>query len=327
MPSRFSFDKALTFPFKAAHAGSFPWVFSLVFSLVGTALFLFLALMAAGDLAEVIRALEALPNSSIDEDNPYETTSALFGTLSPLVPWAIIGTVCGWIMWAIFESASQRRYIRDEGFSIRFGGDEFRMMAVGFMWSLLQMAFYLLPMMLILGGVWDVLRLAGQDAPTSEIEAKVLTSIFGGFGIMLLLLPVYIFFATRLAPCFSLTIKEREYKFFDAWNVSRGRFWPILGAYVIIAIGGGILVAVVEQIAQLPLSFALAPALEDIDSSEEFIRLYSSIGFMLPLGIYMLVRLFMSGLLMHFAAGPAAFAARHDPRGGVDDANRMDVFN
>jgi hypothetical protein len=43
--------------------------------------------------------------------------------------------------------------------------------------------------------------------------------------------------------------------------------------------------------------------------------------------LYAFIRYFLSGLLMHFVQGPAAFAARHDPRGSVDDALSVEEFN
>jgi hypothetical protein len=42
--------------------------------------------------------------------------------------------------------------------------------------------------------------------------------------------------------------------------------------------------------------------------------------------IYMFVRLSLSGLLMHLVHAPAAFAARHDPRGSIEDALRVKDF-
>ena len=40
MPSRFSFDGALMFAFRAAHVRSFPWIFSAAFAGAFTAFFL-----------------------------------------------------------------------------------------------------------------------------------------------------------------------------------------------------------------------------------------------------------------------------------------------
>ena len=151
--------------------------------------------------------------------------------------------------------------------------------------------------------------------------------IFGGLGLGLLFFLVYVFFATRLAPSFALTIKDRQFRFLDAWNVSRGRFWPILGAYVIIFIVSSIVISIVEQVLDIGLTAVMASGLGNADSAEELLDVLFSGGVIVALAIYFLIRFFLSGIMMHVAGGPAAFAARHDPRGGVDDALQADIFS
>jgi hypothetical protein len=50
-------------------------------------------------------------------------------------------------------------------------------------------------------------------------------------------------------------------------------------------------------------------------------------GFLLPMGIFLFISQFLQGLLQHVVGGPAAFAARHDPRGGVEDEAKVDAFS
>jgi hypothetical protein len=150
----------------------------------------------------------------------------------------------------------------------------------------------------------------------------------GGFGLALLLFPVYVFFATRLAPCFGLTVKDKKIAFFDAWNVSRGRFWPILGAYLVLAIASSILSQVIGAIAQLLVMPGMMEFsnVADNGSFEEVGAFLTSPGFLISAGIYLFIVLFMQGLVQHVVGGPAAFAARHDPRGGVEENAQVDVF-
>ena len=109
--------------------------------------------------------------------------------------------------------------------------------------------------------------------------------------------------------------------------MSRDRFWPILGAYLIITIVGGIIVSIADQLLQLPMMFTMESAFENAQTGEDIVAAFMSGGVIVALAIYMIARLFLSGLLMHVAGAPAAFAARHDPRGSVDDTYRVDTFN
>jgi hypothetical protein len=226
----------------------------------------------------------------------------------------------------VFEAASQRRYVRDDRFSLRLGADELRMMAVGLLWTLLNIVCFL-PMLLVLFGSGASLfnqALGGQSA--AGMQGEMIATVFGSLGLMLLLFPVYVFLATRLSPCFAMTIKDRRIVFFDAWNVSRGRFWPILGAFLIISIAGGIVGGVAAQIFQFGLMTTMS-GFANVQSGEEAVQLAFSAALLVPLGLYIFASMFISALQQHFNGAPAAFAARHDPRGGVDDLARMAVFD
>jgi hypothetical protein len=92
-------------------------------------------------------------------------------------------------------------------------------------------------------------------------------------------------------------------------------------------VSGGIIVSVIDQVLQMALMTTSMPSLETVESADDLTAVLTSTAFVIPLSIYALLRLFLSGLLQHFTGGPAAFAARHDPRGGVDDAAQMAVFD
>lgn len=326
MPTQFSFEGALSNAFRAAHFRTFPWVYATVYALIVVLFCLVAALLSRDAMLEFIQAIEALENANLDESDPREVLAQVFATLTPFFPIAINVTIGSWVVWAVFESASQRRYVRDERFSLRLGADELRMMVVGLLWSLLNIACFL-PMLFVLFGSGTSLFnqvLDGQSA--ASMENEIIVSAFGAFGLILLLFPFYVFFATRLSPCFAMTIKDRRIVFFDAWNVSRGRFWPILGAFLIIAVAGSIVASVVEQAFQFGLVQFMS-RFSNVQSGEELMQLLYSAEFLLPTGLYIFASMFMSALQQHFNGGPAAFAARHDPRGGVDDAARMAVFD
>jgi hypothetical protein len=327
MPSRFSFDGALMFWLRAAHARRFLWVFPLAFAGAFTVFGLAILIFAKDDLVQVFQAIELLERASVGRGDPQAVFSAILCAMEPLVAWAVLAMLGSWIIWAMFEAASQRRYVRDERFSLGFGGDEVRIMAVGFCWAVMQTLFTIVPVLMIFGAVSTAAGLAADGVNESQIATRIVGTLLGALGLWLALFIVYAFFATRLAPCFGLTIKDKAFRFFDAWNVSRGRFWPILGAYLIITVVGGIAVSIADQFLQLPMMFMATPAFENVQTGEDVVAALMSGGVIVALAIYMIARLFLSGLLLHVAGAPAAFAARHDPRGSVDDTYRVDTFN
>lgn len=327
MQKKFSFEGALSAPFKAAHASSFPWLFALAYATIVTlvmGLFVFLAREA---VQEFIASIEALENANIDEDDPGAVMGAIFGTMTPFIPYAIIGTLVAWVIFAMFQAASMRRYIWDERFSLRFGGDEVRMMIVSLMWWLMGAIIFIIPIGVILSGIFTLMGQDLNNLSNRDVERQLISTMLGGMGLMFLFFPLYVFFATRLSPCFGLTIKAREVRFFDAWNVSRKRFWPILGAFIILAVVIGIIASVIDQILQVSLLQAALPSVMDIDTPDDLFAIMSSGGFIAMMGIYLFLSSFVAAIQMHFIYAPSAFAARHDPRGSVDDAAQVDIFS
>lgn len=326
MNTGFSFDRALTYPFKAPHFKSFPWLFGLAYAAIYVALFLVIGLLGWQALAEWVLALQQLENDP--DPMPADVFDLLFGGFGKLMPLILIGSVAGWVVWAMFETASQRRYIFGAKFSLGFGGDEVRMMVVGLLWALMSLVIFAIPGVLMFGAFGALLQMDLNGPMDDQAAARFLGSFFAGFGLMFLFSLLYIFIATRLAPCFGLTVKEKEIRFFDAWRVSRGRFWPILGAYVIIVVVVSVLSQIISAIAQmLMMPFLMNLPVSGGASAEEMAAVFLSPLFIAPMAIIYFALLFVQGLTQHFVGAPAALAARHDPRNDLGDAERVDIFS
>lgn len=325
MNTGFSFDRALTYPFKAPHFRSFPWIYGLAYAAIYVTLFLVIGLIGWQSLAEWFLAVQQLENNS--NPVPEEVFALMFGGLGKLMPLILVASLLGWVVWAVFEVASQKRYLFGETFSLGFGGDELRMMVVGLLWGLMSAVIFLIPGILIFSA-FGILMGTGVDGMDDRTAGRFIAFFFSGFGLMLLFFLLYVFIATRLSPCFALTVKEKGIRFLDAWTVSRGRFWPILGAYVIIAIVVSILsqaVSMLGQFMMMPILMTL-PQEGDVPV-EELSGIFLSAGFLIPMALIYFMMLFAQGLTQHFVGAPASLAAVHDPRNDPAEAERVDVFS
>lgn len=318
----FTFERALSWPFAAPHFNTFPWFFGLAYAGVFSVVIAAIGFAAAGDFIAWAQGMEAIGN----EEDPDLVFDQLFSSMVPLLPWYALSTLAFWVVWAMFETASQRRYVRGEGFSLGFGADEARMMVVGLLWTLFSVLIWAIPFGLIFGGMWAAIDAASQGLTEDEVGQRIVAPTFAAMGLMLLLMPLFVFLATRLAPCFALTVRAREIRFFDAWNVSRGRFWPILGAYLILSVAGSLLAQVVGGIVQLGMMPAFMAMVQDAETGGDVTAHMLSPAFLIPVGLYVFVLMFLQGVLQHVVGGPAAFAVRHDPRGGIEEENQLEAF-
>ena len=200
------------------------------------------------------------------------------------------------------------------------------MMVVAFVWFAVQSAVSLIPLSFMMP-LFSAMMSGDVENMT---ENEILRLVFGGMGgvllSFLLILPLLAFFGTRFSPVFAMTVKEKKIAFGDAWTVSRGRFWPILGAYLIIAIVGGMVLGFVGSIAELVLMPGFLSSTTVLDGVDDIRGMFTP-AVLIGVAVYIFIRYFMSGLLMHFVHGPAAFAARHDPRGSIDDQRRVTDFD
>jgi hypothetical protein len=71
---------------------------------------------------------------------------------------------------------------------------------------------------------------ASNGAP----EAQIASLLGVQFIIYLVQYAVLIFIGVRFAPAAATSIARRRFSFFDAWKVTRGRFWALFGSFFIL---------------------------------------------------------------------------------------------
>ncbi len=201
-------------------------------------------------------------------------------------------------MWATFECALQRYYMRGEGFRVSFGADEWRLVLVGFSWvgiaslAYLVSAFLVVVVYVIAGGI------GGREI------TGFLIGFFGGATIFLF----WIWFVTRLAPAAAITIRDKKYTFFGAFKATEGRFLTMMAAYTV--------TLVASTLIYLLLRFGYNTFFQDAVQFTTFGGDLSAM--MAPEKLYQLIGyVFISsasmGVFQYFWATPAVLAARTEP--------------
>lgn len=219
--------------------------------------------------------------------------------------------------WATFEAASQRRYIRRDGFLLRFGGDELRLMVVGLV---VYLTFYAVAMAsLIPFGI--IVAIAGA---TGSIALTIIGMIVG----YIAMLGAMVWYTARMSAASALTIRDRKIKLFESFRVTKGRTWPIIGSMLVIWLVAYIAIMIVYFIgAGLVLAqFAdLITGGDDIDAAVAFERLKSP-AVTGSIGVALFLLNMVYGFVILATGGPGALAVNNDPENPAALGGTADVF-
>jgi hypothetical protein len=205
-------------------------------------------------------------------------------------------------VWVVFEGASQRRYIRGEGFRLAIGADEGRLAIVALIWIALLFGGYLA---LVFGTVLPGLIIG-------LIGGAAAGAIVGGLIFLVGLVGALWLFA-RLSPASALTIRDRHIRFFEAWNLTRGNGWRLAGSYFLLLAGYVVLVSVSFVVLLLLGILLLAPAIDSSAGSETAPAILATMSqpyFWAPVLLMMFLVLTIQSVFSHAMGGPAAFIVR-----------------
>lgn len=186
-----------------------------VFFAAGSFLFSWLTVVLAGPAMAQLQAMQGQTNP-----DPQATLATLapLGTLTAVVgPLALI-------YYAIIYAAVNRLILRpnDGGLAfMKFGADEFRQIGVLLLMALAIFGVYVI-------GVIAVAVLAGV--------LSVVSPILGGFAVFVGIVAVVaaiVFLAVRISLASASTFKTGRIGLRESWTLTKGRFWPITGAYLL----------------------------------------------------------------------------------------------
>lgn len=167
-------------------------------------------------------------------------------------PFSAVGMAIGFpiffaamlLISAMTITAVYRAILRpkDRGFGyLRIGGDEGRQILLMLLILLVDLA------ALIGGGVLVTTAVAFTPAAWKGLAGVVVV-------VVCLLLAIWV--ATRLSLASAMTFAERRVTLFDSWTLTRGRFWPLLGMWLLAFVLSIVVSLVATALSYLPAVFA-----------------------------------------------------------------------
>lgn len=234
-----------------------------------------------------VSSLSAMAGQASDE-------TAVMQAMTPPSSVAALGGVyllfllVYYILMAAYEAACLRWMIRGETeglFGLSLGADTWRVYFTYWIWFFLVIAFYLVCALLVGGVVIGMMGALQGGAPESG------AMMFAPLGVGLLVLVLLIYFAVRLAPAAATSIARRRFAFFDAWTVTKGRFWALLGAFALLFLMFFVLIIVLETILGVAMAMTAMNQVGHADpkTAEEAFRAFANPQWAAMIGGFVIV--------------------------------------
>lgn len=200
---------------------------------------------AYGELMSV--AMQGAPPPSNPNDPMMQNLMQAWMGVAPLY---LLALLLIYILLAAYEAAVHRWLVRGEAggglLGLNLGADTWRVYLSYWLWLVVFTGLYL--GIIILGAV------IGAAAGFAFASGGGNESLMGLVALIVGVAAVgaFLYVLIRLAPATAVSVALKKFAFFKAWQVTRGRFWSMFGAYLILfliyavlAIAGYIVMAVI----------------------------------------------------------------------------------
>lgn len=172
-------------------------------------------------------------SETIDPNDPNAFAAMMPpASVMSILPAYFLMSLLFYFLFAAYEAACLRWMIRGEApglFGLNLDADTLRVYFTYWLWFFLLMAVYVV---LVIAGVSVgvgaafALQGAGEQMGAGAFVVAVL--------LCLALFCTLIYVAVRFAPAAATSIAKKRFAFFDAWTVTKGRFWALLGAFALL---------------------------------------------------------------------------------------------
>lgn len=230
----FDFGRAITMPFQTSGGTQFAWRLLFWMSAIMSVVYLVTFPMILPHYGELLSINQQNIQNIGSGQQPDNTRMiALFAKMGPAYLLMMAGM---WFAWVIGETALYRKVLRDEEtprLPLRISGDELRVL-------LSQLGVFATIILVYFLGIF-VVTLVGGIITAVIAPLGVLLIVIGIIALMLLVL----YLCVALAPAAPLSVFNRKPHVLAANKIVKHRFWSLFGAYIVVFIGGYIVIYLV----------------------------------------------------------------------------------
>lgn len=288
---KFNYENASLHFLRTGGPRGFVWKYALAYTLLSIVFFGLIMLLFGGVYATLLGGFAPSDASALEQSPSVGSIVLMYAIILPI----------SLLFYAVFETCFLRRYMRGDGFKLRIGRDEFNVMVVLFIWFAIMVG-----LLVVFAMIATIAGMSSMAAVSEDNPVVNPTGFMVIFFAYIALFGVIAFLGIRFGPAAALTVRDGRIRFLDAWQVTKGRWWVLFGAYSAwwsMAFIAYFFVIMILIAFTLPFSFA-------VQTGEPI----SSTGMMVGMSMFYLLLLPAGACFYYIWAGPAALAAKTDPR-------------
>jgi hypothetical protein len=252
--------------------------------------------------------------ASVMEAQRLGTANAAMGMIAPPpFPQGLFATIflfdlLYFLFLLVLFAAAVRAVVRpsDDRFAyLRLGMDELRLIGLGviFMVAAILAEFVAILLLALIGGL--------LGAAIGKVGAALVAVVLG-----LLIMCAAIYVEVRFSLAGVLTVMQGRIVIMDSWRATRGMFWTLLGAYLLIGLAFLLVFIVIIAITNPHLLSAYASLDPRAMNAAAQEQMAGQGGFSVSMIVQMLLGAVVGTLMMAVASGAAATAALESQAGG-----------
>lgn len=250
---------------------------SIAFAIIGVAVFAAFIALFWGPVLGLVSWYGEIINASLAQDEAAMAQAGFPAGIFAVIPAIFLLMFVFYLLYAAYEAACLRWLIHGEqkGFmGLTLDADTWRVYVTYWVWFGLYLAGST-ALSIIMIAVMSILALggagAGADAAGMAMGFIAVTGLLyiAYYGAM-------IYFAVRFAPAAATSIARRRFSFFQAWTVTKGRFWALLGAFLLLWLIYCIFAVVFGAIGLGAVLGAAAPQWGDLFSTDPHVMTQAS---------------------------------------------------
>ena len=204
--------------------------------------------------------------ASADTKDPSRALAFISGIFG-LIATTLLLMIPLYFAFAAYEAACLRWMIRGEApgfFGWRFDHDMWRVYGIYWCWVAAHLSVGMVVGTLMMPIMFATMPMFANGGASPDLQTMMRWQFSVQLPLSMLQYAPLIFIGVRFGPAAATSIARQRFSFLEAWTVTRGRFWQLLGSFALLWLVAGLAMALVLALTAGPIFAQVWPLFQGI---------------------------------------------------------------